>query len=135
MRHGLYPVADWDKFQNPPGYTVNLKGVINKKDNLDKFMLNGGVSTPANSTDYIPMLDEKGPFMFFPPHCVALPDAFIHESPIIGYIKSNSTIQAKLVQQLKAHVDNQVGTNQLVTTDKDIRKFISEHRNKGKSQE
>ena len=43
------------------------------------------------------MLDGTGPLMFFPPHCVALPDNLVFESPIIAYVKSESVIQDKIL--------------------------------------
>jgi hypothetical protein len=38
------------------------------------------------------MLDGRGPMMFFPPHCVPLPDHNVFGSPIVAYIKSESKV-------------------------------------------
>jgi hypothetical protein len=138
MRHGLYPVSSLDSSKKKDSqYTVNFNEVLEAKEQIDQFMLNGGVHTGQDdeAKDYIPYLDERGPFMFFPPQCVPLPEVFVHASPIIGYIKSNSTIQAKLIGQLKAHVDNQIGSYDMIMKEKMLKDFITEHKNRGKSKE
>jgi hypothetical protein len=60
-------------------------------------MMNAGVYTSEEGAeekdkDYVPMMDYMGPMMFFPPHCVPLPDDMIWGSPIIGTLKSDSKI-------------------------------------------
>ena len=60
-------------------------------------MTNANVTTDVNKTDYIPMLDVVGPMMFFPPHCVEVKRTMTWASPVIATLKSNSTIQKKLV--------------------------------------
>jgi hypothetical protein len=60
---------------------------------------------------------------------------FIHASPIIAYIKSNSTIQAKLLSQLEAHVANQIGSYEMIMEEKMLKDFIIEQKNRGKSKE
>jgi hypothetical protein len=55
-------------------------------------MTNGGVFTEPDTKDYTAPLDGRGPMMFFPPHCVALPQLDVYGSPVIAYVKSPSLI-------------------------------------------
>ena len=44
MRHGIYPVSSYDK-NRPKGkeYTVSFNEVLESKDEIERFMINGGV--------------------------------------------------------------------------------------------
>ena len=61
-------------------------------------MINGNITTDARGQEYIAMLDGKGPLMFFPPHCVDIPEVKIWASPIVAYIKSESEVQDHLIK-------------------------------------
>jgi hypothetical protein len=89
MRHGLYPMAKQDSKGN---WGMSFDNIADQSIALSEFMINGNISTDGKGYQYIPMLDGRGPLMFFPPHCVALPTVNIFASPIIAYVKSNSTI-------------------------------------------
>jgi len=88
FRHGLYPMSKMD--MNTNQYVTSLDSIAYSRGNLRKFMNRGGVSTDVDGTDYLPIFDQKGPLMFFPPHCVPLPEINIYGSPVIAYIKSKS---------------------------------------------
>jgi hypothetical protein len=55
---------------------------------------------------YNPLLDVKGPFLFNPPHCTKH-SIVGFDSPIIAYIKSDSSLQKDMVLQLKELFKNQ----------------------------
>ena len=71
---------------------TSFNSIVDDRDELRRFMNRGNVSTDKEGDDYIPFLDTKGPLMFFPPHCVPLPEINIYGSPVIAYIKSKSKI-------------------------------------------
>jgi hypothetical protein len=46
MRHGLYPVSSFDPSKKKGSqYTVNFNEVLETKEQVGKFMVNGGVHT------------------------------------------------------------------------------------------
>ena len=59
-------------------------------------MQNANVTTEPG--EYLAPMDPRGPMLFFPPHCVALPKLDVFGSPVIAYVKSDSVIQEKMVE-------------------------------------
>jgi hypothetical protein len=108
---------------------MSLAGFVDQGEDLKNFMINGNITTgEKREREYYPMLDGRGPLMFFPPHCVAIPEVKIWASPIVAYIKSDSDVQADLISQLEVFYDNQEGLWDLIKNSPMLIEYITEAR-------
>jgi hypothetical protein len=108
LQHPRFPIANY----NSTTGSWNVNGVAMQSYMLDKSFQ--GMMQYANYTNnqtksepvYNPLLDVKGPFLFNPPHCTKH-SIVGFDSPIIAYIKSDSSLQKDMVLQLKELFKNQ----------------------------
>ena len=84
-------------------------------------MKTANITTGPN--EYVPVQDTRGPANFIPPHCLALDKYDIWPSPTVAYVKSNSTIQVKLVKQLETFYANQKDMRTLIKDNKFLQNF------------
>jgi hypothetical protein len=93
FRHPLYPSMAVDKnkylLTGEVEYGSDFLGVIEKGSGLEEFVNRGGHTSLADG-GYVPFADFLGPYLWFPMHCVPIPERGIFKSPLIAYVRNDT---------------------------------------------
>ena len=107
LKKSFYPTA---KLDDKGAWEMDFNSMSAQSDDQEAFMKYTGVWPGAyfksrgsglgsNLMKELTVFQEKSPLFFAPPHCIKR-DGMPYSSPVIGYVKSDSQIQADVVDQL-----------------------------------
>jgi hypothetical protein len=64
-------------------------------------------NVPIEIKQYVPFLDVTGPYLFYPTQCYGNEKFNIYDSPVIAYIRTNSSVETAVVQSLDSLFETQ----------------------------
>lgn len=113
MKKAFYPTS---QLNEQGEWEMNFNTMSAQSDDVADFMKysdvwpgayfrSRGAGAGANLLKELTVFQQKSPFFFAPPHCIQR-DKMPYSSPIIGYVQSDSQIQADVIDQLSLLFEN-----------------------------
>ena len=72
---------------------MNMVNIMDVKEHAANFTKFANYSSDGSDSDYVPMIDPLGPYLFYPPHCFQPTGSKYFNSTVIALVLNDNSLE------------------------------------------